>query len=271
MLIPWLLKGDGYPPGVVVALLLHGFLLYVFMPKDFDPADRVTIQPMSYVVASMATQSPQKLRRLEQQNTQQRNAEAREQQRRADQQRQEQERQRVADQQRAEEQQRVADRQRREEQQRVAEQQRREEEQRVAEQRRQAEQQRVADQQAAEEAARISAAREAQNAQQLSAEDQLVSQYVGIIHDLISGAWRIPPAARNGMLAIVDLRLTPTGDIISRTISQSSGNADFDRSVLEAVDRVGSFPELKDMPSGLFDRQFRAGIDLEFSPEDLLR
>lgn len=270
MLISWLLKYDGYPPGVVAALLLHGILMYIFLPKEFEPAEQVSIEPASFVVASAARQSPQKLRRLEQQ-TQQRNREAeRERQRQADQQRQreaDQERQRVAEQQRQreadQERQRVADEQR----QREAEQQRQREQeqerQRAAER-----QQQVAAQQAADEAARRQAADNA--AQQLSAENQMVSQYMTIIRDLVSGAWSRPPDARNGMVAIVQLRLTPTGEIVSSDIVQSSGSLAFDRSVLQAVDRVGSFSELQDMPTAVFERNFR-NFNLEFSPEDLLR
>src|SRR5690606_28794358 len=100
MWISWLLKYDGYPPGVVVALLLHGILLYVFLPKEFEPANQVRIEPAAFVVASAVKQSPQRMRRIEQLNTERRNAEAeRERQRQAERQRQQQaeaERQRQA-------------------------------------------------------------------------------------------------------------------------------------------------------------------------------
>lgn len=270
MWLSWALKFDGYPPGVVVALLLHGLLLYILLPKDLDPANMVRVEPASFVVASAVKQSPQQRRRIEQAQTQQRNAEA-------ERQRQAQQRQQAA----AAEQQRQAEAERQRqadaEKQRVAEQNRqREEQQRQAEAERQraaeVERQRVAQQREAEAAAAAAAAAAARNAanQQQSVEDQMVSQYVGIIRDLISGAWNRPPNARNGMLAVVQIRLTPTGEIVSRDIVQPSGSADFDRSVLQAVDRVGSFPELKGMPTPIFERNFRA-INLEFTPEDLLR
>lgn len=274
MWISWLLKYDGYPPGVVVALLLHGILMYIFLPKEFDPANQVNIEPASFVVASAVTQSPQKLRRIEQLNTQRRNEETqRERQRQAEAERQRQaeaERQRQAE----------ADRQRQAEaeRQRVAEANR----QREAEQERQrqaeAERQRQADaerqrQETAQREAAAAAARAAADAaaqEQLSVENQMVAQYITIIRDLVSAAWSRPPDARNGMKAIVQLRLTPTGEIISSDIVSSSGSLTFDRSVLQAIDRVGSFSELKDMPTPIFERNFRA-INLEFSPEDLLR
>lgn len=274
MLIPWLLKYDGYPPGVVVALLLHGLLLYIFLPKDFEPVDQVRIEPASFAVASAAQQSPQRLRRLQQQ-TQRQAAEAeRERKRQQDDQRKRDEaaaaeRQRVAEQQR----QREAEQER----QRVAEQQRQreaeQEKQRVAEQQRQREAEQERQRQLQEQAA-VDAARQAQqqanNAQALSVEQQMVAQYVGIIKELVSGAWSRPPSARNGMLAVVQLRLTPTGEIIDRAIVQSSGDGPFDRSVLQAVDRVGSFSELQDVPTPIFERYFR-NFNLEFRPEDLLR
>jgi colicin import membrane protein len=72
------------------------------------------------------------------------------------------------------------------------------------------------------------------------------------------------------MTAEVQLRLTPTGEVIDRAIVQSSGNAAFDSSVLQAVDRVGAFSELQDMPPAVFERNFRI-FNLVFSPEDLLR
>ncbi len=274
MLISWLLKYDGYPPGVVVALLLHGLLLWIFMPKDFDPADHVTIQPMSYVVASAVTQSPQQMRRLRQLDAQRQNEEAENNRRRQEQQRQreaetqrqqqaEAERQRQADAER----QRVADRQRAADEQREREAEAERQRQAEAERQRQvAEQQRAADA-AAQQAA---AQQAANNAAQQSVENQLISQYVGIITNLVENAWSRPPGARNGMVATVRLRLTPTGEIVSSDIVRGSGNEEFDRSVLAAVDRVGSFPELKEMPIAIFERSFRT-FDLVFSPEDLLR
>ncbi|HEY0960983.1 MAG TPA: energy transducer TonB [Pseudomonadales bacterium] len=281
MWITWLLKYDGYPPGVVVALLLHGILMWIFLPKDFDPADQVSIEPASFVVASAVTQSPQRLRRIEQANTQRRNEEAaRERQRQQERERQQQaaaEQQRQAEAQR--QQQAEAERQRQAEAQRQqqaeAERQQQAERERQqqaeAERQRQAEAERQRQETAQREAAEASARAAAEAAaQQMSAENQMVAQYMAIIRDLVSAAWSRPPSARNGMVATVQLRLTPTGEIIDRQIVRPSGDPTFDRSVLQAIDRVGAFSELQDMPTPIFERNFRA-INLEFSPEDLLR
>jgi colicin import membrane protein len=274
MLIPWLLKYDGYPPGVVVALLLHGLLMYIFLPKEFDPADQVRIEPASFAVASATQQSPQRLRRLQQQ-TQRQAAEAeKERQRQRDDQRKRDEaaaaeRQRVAEQQRQreaeQEKQRVAEQQR----QREADQEKQRQQDQERERQREADRQRQAQEQAAADAAR-SAAAAAANAQAQGVEQQMVAQYAAIIRDLVSQAWSRSPDAKNGMVAIVQIRLTPTGEIVSSQIVQGSGSAAFDRSVQQAVDRVGNISELQDMPTPIFERYFR-NFNLEFRPEDLLR
>lgn len=275
MLMAWLLKYDGYPPGVLVALLLHGLLLYILMPSEADPEQFVRIERPA-ITAVVTQANPQQVRRMEQIN----------QQRRADdaaRQRQEAERQRQAEAQRVE-QQRQADTARRQEEQRVAEanrqaeakrqedqrlaEARRQEEARQAEARRQEEARQQAQRQQQEEAQRQAAAAAA--AEAANAQNDLVAQYSAIIHDLISNQWSRPPDARNGMSVVLNLRLVPTGEVVSATIIKSSGNAAFDRSAEQAVARVGGFPELRDVPTPVFERNFR-DFNLEFRPEDLLR
>jgi colicin import membrane protein len=273
----WLLKFDGYPPGVVFALLLHGLILYILLPSRPDPAAFVKVDRPSVIVASVIKQNPQKLRQIQRLETQRRNDE--EAQRRA------------RDQARAAAERQARETAAREAQQVEAERQR----QADAEKRRQAEAQRVALEQAAEDArrrsaeeavreqerqrqlAREQAAREAaalqaaqQAAEALSTEQQLVAQYTAIIIDLISNNWILPPNARNGMVVMIELQLVPTGEIVNSRITQSSGDQTFDRSALQAVARVESFPELRDMPTPIFERNFR-NFSLEFRPEDLLR
>lgn len=283
VLMAWLLKYDGYPPGVVLAVLLHGFLLWVLLPSEFQPVEQVQIRPQS-IAARMAPDNPQRLRRLEQLD-QQRAADAARQreldaarQREAEAARAQQQREREAAQQAEAERQRrlEAERQQqaeaevqrqREQEQAVARQ--REEEQRQAAEREAAEarqrEQELAQQRAAEEAANQAARTAAENA-----ENDLVSQYAGIIHDLISRYWNVPPSARNGMSADIDLQLVPTGEVVNSRIVRSSGDPAFDRAALQAVERVGSFPELRDLPLPVFERNFRH-FTLEFKPEDLLR
>jgi colicin import membrane protein len=266
-LIPMLLKFDGYPPGVVVALLLHGILMYIFMPKEFDPADQIKIQPIAYVVASAVKQSPQQMRRLNQLETQRRNEETE----RNRQREREQQRQRDAEAQR--QQQAEAERQRVAEVNRQREAAQERERQADAEKQRQAEaerQRQVAAEQQRRAADAERARQAADNAQNQSVENQLVAQYMTIIRDLISSNGSRPANARNGMVAVVQIRLAPTGEVISRRIVQSSGSDTFDRAIEQAVDRVGTFSELQDMPNPLFERYFRT-FNVEYKPEDLLR
>lgn len=268
----WLLKNEGYPPSVVAALLLHGILLWIIFDRSEDRQNQVRIERPAIVAATVQA-NPQRTRRVEQlelQRQQQRQQAAREQERKREQAR---EQERVQQEVKQKEQKAEADRQR------VA-QQKREQEQEQTRKQEQERQQRVAreqEQQRQQQAAREQAQREAELARQqaaaqqaLTEEQQLVAQYSAIIHDLITQNWQLPPNARNGILAIVELRLTPTGEIILKNIVQGSGDALFDRSVLQAVDRVGSFPELKELPIAVFERNFRQ-IALEFTPQDLLR
>jgi colicin import membrane protein len=106
--------------------------------------------------------------------------------------------------------------------------------------------------------------------QSLSAEDQLVAQYYAILTEVVASNWIQPPSARNGMQVLINIKLVPSGDIISNVIFQSSGDAVFDRSALQAVEKAGRFPEISGLPIAVFERNFR-DFNLLFSPEDLLR
>ncbi len=72
------------------------------------------------------------------------------------------------------------------------------------------------------------------------------------------------------MTAIVRLQVVPTGEVVGTFIVESSGNSSFDRSVIQAVERAERFPELQDLDTGVFERNFR-NFELVFRPEDLLR
>lgn len=276
MLMAWLLKYDGYPPGVLVALLLHGLLLYILLPSEADPEDFLRIQPPA-ITAVVTQDNPQRQRRVEQLE-QQRQADAARQRQQAERQRQA-EQQRQADQQRQaeakrQEEARVAEASRqaearRQEEAKVAET-RKQEEARQAEARRQEEQRQVAERQRQEEAQRQAAAAAAAAEAASNAQNDLVAQFSAIIHALVSDNWSRPPSARNGMSVVLNLRLLPTGEVVSATIIKSSGDAVFDRSAEQAVARVGSFSELRDLPTPVFERNFR-NFNLEFRPEDLLR
>lgn len=273
MLMNLLLKLDGYPPAVLVALLMHGALLWFLLDRSLSPDDMVEIKPAAVAVA-MARENPQRLRRLEDiRQTQAAEQRARDEARAREQaarereatQRAEAERQRQAEAQRqAQEQQRQAQARQAEEERQAAARRAAEE----AERQRQAELQRQ--RQAQEEAERQARLQAQANANAQQVENDLVAQYTAIIQGLITQNWVIPPSARNGMVALVELRTTPVGDITSYQVLQSSGDTAFDSSVLQAVARVGNLQELRDLPTAVYERNFRR-FNLQFKPEDLLR
>ena len=80
--------------------------------------------------------------------------------------------------------------------------------------------------------------------------------------------WSRPPSARNGMECVIAIQLVPTGEVVASSLLMSSGNKAFDLSALNAVKKAGSFPELKNLSSAEFERNFRR-FRLLFRPEDL--
>ena len=92
--------------------------------------------------------------------------------------------------------------------------------------------------------------------------------YAAAIRQAIIAAWSRPPSARNDMQARLRVDLVPSGDLLSVTVLESSGNAAFDRSAEAAVRRVERFDVPKDRR--LFEENFRR-FTLLFKPEDLLR
>ena len=88
------------------------------------------------------------------------------------------------------------------------------------------------------------------------------------IYKLVVANWSRPPSARNNMEAKLLVELLPTGDVVSVTVLEPSGNGAFDRSAEAAVRKARRF----DVPveSRLFERYFRR-FTLLFRPGDLLR
>ena len=278
-----LLVKDGYPPAVLVALLLHGGLLYFLLDRDLAPRDSVDLEQTMFVSAMTIDQNPQRLRRIQQEQEReqalrdaQREAE-REAQREAEREREQQaareaeaERQREAAAERQRQEEETARRQREETERR--QQAAREEAAREQAQREQAAREQAAREQVAREA-REQAARERatqQAAEQAAADNRAVQAYTATIRENIGRNWSIPPSARNGMSVLLEIRLVPTGEVISVNILKSSGDPAFDRSAEQAVLKAARFPELQQMPTRMFERQFRS-FNLLFRPEDLLR
>lgn len=274
---------NGYPFSVFLAVLLHGLIigtLLMMQRVSSEPAELV--RPPS-VQAQLVAENPQARNeqvQAQQQAEQRRQEQARQQEaeRQAEQRRQAEAAQQDAQRQAEAEQQAEAERQRQAQLQRDREAQQERERQERLEQERQA-QQRQEEQRRQEEAARQEALRqqqaeeaarqaEAQAAAQAAAQDE-VAGYTAIIHDLVQRNWSRPPSARNGMTAVLRIRLVPTGDVIDVEIVRSSGDAAFDRAAEDAVRAVGRFRELSSMPPRLFEANFRSLL-LTFRPEDLL-
>ncbi len=98
--------------------------------------------------------------------------------------------------------------------------------------------------------------------------EEMAASYAALIQQTVVNYWSRPPSARNGMEALLQIQLIPTGEVVSVSVLKSSGNGAFDRSAINAVEKAGSFPELKNLPPREFERTFRR-FRLLFRPEDL--
>lgn len=276
---------NGYPVSFVLAVLLHVMVvgaLFLFQRSHTEaiqivqpPAIRANLVGMNPQARNQQIQEQREAQRAREQREaqqrreeEQRQAAAREEQQRQEQQRAEQERQaelqRIAQ---LQEQQQREEQQRRQEQERQRQEQQRQEQQRLEQQRQQelaAQQERERQQRAQQEAAA-----QAQAAAAAAQEGEAVMSYTTLIHDLVQQQWSRPPSARNGMMAVLRIRLVPTGEVIDVEVVQSSGDSAFDRAAVTAVNRVGTIRELQGMDPQLFNRNFRTLL-LTFRPEDLL-
>jgi colicin import membrane protein len=98
--------------------------------------------------------------------------------------------------------------------------------------------------------------------------EEMAASYAALIQQTVVNYWSRPPSARNGMEALLLVQLIPTGEVVSVNVVKSSGNSAFDRSAINAVEKAGAFPELKNLPTREFERTFRR-FRLLFRPEDL--
>ena len=272
-----LLKHEGYPPEVIASILIHGFLLFILFHNPVMSNELVNLDEPIYINATTAEQNPQRLRRIQDLELQRtRELEAQRQRDRdaaAQRAREEQARQQDAQREteRLEQQRRERELAQRQQQEAEAEAQRELQEQARLEQA-SIERERQAQIAREQEAARQAELQRQQAAasQQAARDARAVDTYVAIINRTVASYWDIPPSARNGMTAVLAIRLVPTGEVISVEVIQSSGNAAFDRSVEQAVRKAERFPELRDMSTTLFETSFR-NLTITFRPEDLLR
>lgn len=109
---------------------------------------------------------------------------------------------------------------------------------------------------------------EAQHMEATATAEEMALSYAALIQQTVVNYWSRPPSARNGMEALLEVRLIPTGEVVSVSVIRSSGNTAFDRSAINAVEKAASFPELKNLPTREFEKTFRR-FRLLFRPEDL--
>jgi len=264
---------NGYPLAIVVAISLHILLLggLVYLQSSSQSQALELIQP-TVIKALLIEENPQITNQRNQDN------------RRLEAKRKETERVNAAAQKKREEQ--AAERKRQEEAAQKREQQRvtkqradarvkaerektlaeEERKKREAEKRReeQAQRERESRQQREREDAQDGAAAEA-----ASSEFELIQSATGLIQQLVTENWSRPPSARNGMRAIIQIKMLPTGELVDVIITQSSGDPAFDRSAENAVYRAAPFAELTALPIRVFNQNFRT-LSLIFQPEDLL-
>lgn len=130
-------------------------------------------------------------------------------------------------------------------------------ERRAAEERQAADQKRLAEALAAEQAALEDAAHAT-----------AAQSYMAAISQRIERNWSRPPSARNGMECELRIQLVPTGRVINVDVVRSSGNSQFDRSAVQAVNKAEQFPEVQEMDPAVFERYYRQ-LNLIFRPQDL--
>ncbi len=81
---------------------------------------------------------------------------------------------------------------------------------------------------AAEEAERESGAR-------LAVAQQKASKYISLIGEKVSSKFRRPPASAKDLFAVVRVRVTPGGRVLSVTVVRPSGDPLFDRAIEDAI------------------------------------
>ena len=119
----------------------------------------------------------------------------------------------------------------------------------------------------AEQSTSLAFESEAADLEETTADAQTMT-YMDAINRAIVEQWSRPPSARNDMKARFRVELVPSGEVLFVLLTESSGNAAFDRSAELAIRKAGPF----EMPPdhGLFEANFRR-FTLLFNPQDLLR
>nr|CDQ36128.1 cell envelope integrity inner membrane protein TolA [Virgibacillus halodenitrificans] len=102
------------------------------------------------------------------------------------------------------------------------------------------------------------------NAKQAS---EAANGFKNLVRRYVEQSWNVPSNASSELRAIVRIQLLPTGELVSATITQSSGNSAFDHSVISAVEKAAPFREMRELDASVRGR-FRE-FNLDFNPEDI--
>lgn len=101
----------------------------------------------------------------------------------------------------------------------------------------------------------------------LEIEQQVVmAQYSAFIKQKVERYWSRPLSAKNNMQVTLHISMQPGGVVKEVTVINSSGNAAFDQSAIQAVERAKTLPAPADLR--LFNLYFKS-LTLIFRPEDL--
>lgn len=99
--------------------------------------------------------------------------------------------------------------------------------------------------------------------------DDELGRWIGLISSRVEENWSRPPNARKDMKVVMEIELLPTGEVVSVTIVESSGDRAFDLAAEAAVRKAEKFEEIATMKPELFEKVFRK-FKLLFNPADLL-
>ena len=89
----------------------------------------------------------------------------------------------------------------------------------------------------------------------------LIDKYKAAIAQKVQRHWAPPPTSRKGLKATIHVRQTPSGEVLDVGVVRSSGDATFDRSVVNAVYKASPLPLPENTDA--FDRD----IEFNFDPD----
>jgi len=112
-----------------------------------------------------------------------------------------------------------------------------------------------------------------QNLARKAAVEAQVGDYVRVITQQVEQKWSRPAELRlmdlANIQAVVAVELLPTGELLSASVVEASGNANYDQSVLRAIERVRRFRVPED--PAVFEAGGFRRLNIIFRPEDLMR